>query len=300
VSAPRTCALLLRLYPPGWRARYGEELHALILETSDGRVSWRVRADVVVAAARERLRSAGLAGDGPPAERMRSGTLLVLCAWALFVVAGAGVQKFSEHWQAATPAGARGLPTAAFDVLLAAACVGSALVLTGVAAALPSLARFLRGGGLAQVRRPLLRAVALTIAALPVTVAVVLWAHRLSAAQRNGHDAAYAAVTVSWALLLAACLAAWTAAGVAAARRLALAPALVRLEALLAAGVAAAMVTMTAATAVWWGALARSAPSFLGAAGSPLAPQLLVATVLMLVATLAAGYGAGRAVAGLS
>jgi hypothetical protein len=305
MSAVRTSGMLLRLYPPAWRARYGEELEALILETTDGRVPWRVRADVAIAAARERLRSAGLAGDAPSGEQARAGTLLVLCAWALFVVAGSVVQKFSEHWQAVTPAAQRDLPAGAFDVLVAAAFAGSALVVAGVVAAVPSLVRFLRAGGMRQVRRPVLAALSLTLAALPFSVAVILWAHRLSPAQRNGHDAAYAVVTALWALLLVACLAAWTAAGVAIARRLELSPALLRLESLLAAGVAVAMLAMTAATAVWWGALARSAPWFFagapaGSAPSPLAPQLLVAAILMLVATLAAAFGAGRALRGLA
>ena len=140
MSADRTTGLLLSLYPAGWRARYGEELEALILETSAGRVSWHVRLDVAVGGGRERLHAAGLGGGDAPAERMRGGALLVLCAWALFVVAGVGVQKFSEHWQAVTPSADRALPAHAFDVLVVAAAIGSALIAAGVAATLPSLA----------------------------------------------------------------------------------------------------------------------------------------------------------------
>jgi hypothetical protein len=66
---------------------------------------------------------------------------------------------------------------------------------------------------------------------------------------------------------------------------------------MLAVGVVAAMAAMTAATAVWWAALARSAdPAFFG--GSPVAPQLLVATLLMLAATLSGALGARQAVRG--
>jgi hypothetical protein len=157
MSSERTSGLLLRLYPPGWRARYGEELAALIAETSGGRIPWRVRLDVASAAVTERFRAAGLAGDRPPGERIRGGTLAVLCAWAAFVVAGMLVQKFAEHWQAATPAGSRTAPRDAFDALLVSAWVGSALVVAGVVVATPELVRFLRGGGLGQVRRRLLR-----------------------------------------------------------------------------------------------------------------------------------------------
>jgi hypothetical protein len=171
---------------------------------------------VARAAARERLHAAGLAGDGPPAERIRGGALLVLAAWALFVVAGIGVQKFSEHWQAATPAADRDVPSGAFEALLVAAWIGSVLVVAGVVAALPSLARFLRGGGWSQVRRSVLVAAMLVLAAAPATVGIVVWADRLSPVQRDGRDAGYAAVAALWALLLVACLTAWTIAGVAA------------------------------------------------------------------------------------
>lgn len=293
--------LLLRLYPPAWRARYGEELAALIAETSGGPVPWHVRLDVVVAALGERLRAAGLAGDQPPRERIRGGALAVLCAWAAFVVAGMVVQKFSEHWQAATPAAGRATPRDAFDVLLASALIGSALVAAGVAAAAPALVRLVRAGGLGQVRRHLLAAVSLTAAAVPASAGVVIWAGHLAAAQRNGRDGAYGLAVVLYGLLLVACLAAWTVAGVSLARRLELSPRTLRLEALLAAGVTAAMASMTAATAVWWAALARSAPWFLagtpqGASASPLALPLLGAAVLMLVATGLALGGATRAV----
>ena len=36
-------------------------------------MTWRVRADVALGAGRERLRAAGLMGDGGPAERVRGG-----------------------------------------------------------------------------------------------------------------------------------------------------------------------------------------------------------------------------------
>jgi multisubunit Na+/H+ antiporter MnhC subunit len=122
----------------------------------------------------------------------------------------------------------------------------------------------------------------------------------LTAAQRNGHDAAYATVIVLWALLLIGCLATWTVAGVMVARRLEISSLVWRLEAVLGAGVALSMVAMMAGTAIWWAALARSAPWFLagaptGTAASPLAPALLVTAILMLIATTAASAGAVRA-----
>jgi hypothetical protein len=114
----------------------------------------------------------------------------------------------------------------------------------------------------------------------------------LTSHQRNGHDVAYGVAVVLYALLLLACLAAWTAAAVAVARRLHLASGVLRAEAWLAAGATLAMGAMTAATAVWWGALARSAPAFAG--GLP--PALLGGAVLMACATALAVAGSARAV----
>ena len=305
MSASRTAGLLLRMYPPAWRARYGEELEALIVESSGGEwVPWRVRADVARAGARERLRAAGLAGDSAPGDRVRGGVLLTLCAWALFVIGGVGVQKFSEHWQDVTPAASRGLPSAAFAGLVIVAGVGSAFVLAAIGLALPSLATFLRGGGWPQVRRPVLAAAALTGVAGAATVALLLWARGLTARQRDGLDAAYGTAFVAWAGLMAVCLFAWTGAAVAAARRLELPAATLRAHAWIACAVTVAMGVMTAGTAIWWAALADAAPWFLagrpvGSSASGLAPQLLCATGLMLVACLLGATGAQRALRAL-
>jgi hypothetical protein len=219
VSASRTSARLLRLYPPQWRARYGEELEALIVEASGpDRMARRVRTDVALEAGRARLRAAGLVGDGAPGDRVRGGALLALCAWALFVVGGLAVQKFSEHWQDAMPTGSRTLPSTAFDGLV----VASVLVLAGIGTAIPSLAAYLRGGGWPTIRRRVMTAAVVTLIAGATTVALVVWAHGLTGRQRTGHDVAYEIGFVLWALVAVACLFAWTAAAVATARRLAL------------------------------------------------------------------------------
>jgi hypothetical protein len=294
VSARRD-SLWLRLYPRAWRARYGKELEDLVVETSGGgRPAWRVRRDLVRTGAGERLRSWGLAGDGvPPETQAKAGALLVLCAWSLFVVAGAAVQRFSEHWQDFTPLSGRALPTGAFQTLVVAALVGSGLVLVGGACVLPRLLGFLRGGGWGAIRRPVIRAVLTGLLATGATVGLALWAHRLDASQRNGHDLPYGLAFVVAGLFVAACLAAWTAALVTTARRIELSVA-----------ASLTMLAMTIATATWWAALASRAPGALheqpiGADVSPLVIQLMVAMVLMVVATGLAVIGASRALRAL-
>ncbi len=289
MNAKRTHRLLLRAYPPAWRARYGDELAALMADASgDGRASWRTWLDVALGGARERLRAAGVTGDAvPPAARSRAGSLLVLCAWALFVVAGLTVQRVSEHWQGAAPAVDRTVPGAAFAALVVAAAIGSALVLAAAACALPALGAFLRAGRWREIRSRWIRAAWLSAAGAAATVALVAWAQRLSDAQRNGHDGAYALGFAAWGLLLVACLGAWTSAAAGTAQRLELPARALRHLARLATGVAATMGAMTIATALWWSALPASAPAASASA-------VLAGALVTMVAATALGIAGAR------
>jgi hypothetical protein len=287
---------LLCCFPRSWRARYGEELQALVVDMSDGRrVSWRTRGDLVRAGGGERLRAAGLRNDGTPDDRVRGGASLVLWAWALFAFAGAVVQKTSEHWQQALP-GSHPLATIAFDVLTATAALASVLVLAGIAATSPSLRRLLREGGWSRIQSGIVTASIATVVVIAATVGLVLWAHRLTAHQRAGADAAYACAFAVWALLGLATLLAWTTAAVRTERSLPLPAQALAAQARLAAGVAGAMAVMTAATATWWIAVAQREPAALtgwhAAHASAAVPQLILAIALML---LAAGLGSAGA-----
>lgn len=255
-------SLLLRLYPPTWRARYGAELEALIDDA--GGLSAAAAANLVAGAARERL---------------REGAIVVAQAWALFVAAGIAVQRFSEHWQDATPAGARALPAAAFDALVAGAAAATVLALAAALLALPAALR-----ARAFSRRLSTRALVSAAVAAALTVVVVAWVHR----ETHPGPPLYATAAV-WAASLLATLAACTSVVVDAGRRIELG----RVQAWLGVGVAAAMVEMTAATCLWWAALARSAPGFAPA----LAPQLLAAAAAMALASAVGLAGARRAFA---
>ena len=298
--------LLLRLYPAQWRARYGEELAALMLDSSDNQhTPWRIRGNVVFAALRERLQATGLIGNEvPPPERARAGALLVLCGWTLFVVAGMGVSKFSEHWQDATPASTRALPSAAFEGLMIAAAIGTLLVAGAIVAAFPSLIRFVRNGGWPQIRRRVLRAAILSGLTIGATIALAAWAHRLNVDQRNGGDPVYSIAFVIWAVAATACLIGWTTAAIATARRLHLSVVVLRLDAWIASAVCITMVAMTAATLTWWIALGESAPWVLsgradGTTGGFLSSQLFAYTILMLTGSLLGAIGATKALRAL-
>lgn len=292
---------LLRVYPAAWRARYGDELATLVEELGDdARMSSHDRFDVVRSGVSERVRVL-TAGGLPPREQAREGSLLVLFAWTLFVLGGFGVQKASEHWQAVTPASKQGLPAGAFDVLFWTAGVGSALVLLGVALSLPGFVSLLRRGGWTTIRRPILRALLLSLLGVAATVGLARWAHSLTPAGRNGHNGLYSGAFVAWVLLFAACLAAWGVAARATARQLSWSVRILRLEVWLGLAVSAAMAVMTVATAIWWGALASAAPWFfdgrpVGSSASALTLNVAIPSALMVCATLLGLTGALRAV----
>ena len=278
---PRMIERLLRSYPPSWRERYGAELRALL---DDEHGSWRVSLDVLRAGVTQRLRSAALLGaDAPADERRRAGVLLVLCSWSLFVVAGCAYAKLTEHWQAVTPDESRSVAAAAFNIMLLTSELGTVAVLFGIAAGLPAFVRLLRSGGWAAIRRPIFRAALVTAATLVVSGGLVIWAQQLSATQRNGSDWLYSTGFVLWALFVFASIALWTAAAVAAARRIQLTPARLRLEARVAYAVTTAMLVMTVAALVWWGSVT-----------SPASAQMSVLALAMVTASALAIAGSAR------
>lgn len=288
MSAHASNGLWARLYPRAWRARYGPELTELITEArAAGARPWRVGVDVAKAAGAEHLRAAELSADAPPPARARGGVLLVLEAWALFVLAGTAVAKSAEHWQDWVPPARRRVPAVAFDVLVATSVVAGLLVLAAAALAVPALLRALPGAWPA-LRRPLVGAGMLSVTALGATAGLVGWAHQLDPADRNGGNPGYVVGFLAWAGFGAVVLGAWTRVAVVAARCVPLPPRVLRAQARVGAVVAAAMVAMTAATLTWRAALAT---------GPTLVP--LAATLVMAAATVLAAVGARRAVRAL-
>jgi len=101
----RRARRLLRWYPAGWRARYGEEFAELLLaELSEQPRAWRRTADVARCGITARLAGAGLAG--PPAgmagARASLGTLA--CSLAVFLTFGTAMwAQLAVGWQWAPP-----------------------------------------------------------------------------------------------------------------------------------------------------------------------------------------------------
>ena len=260
---------LLLAYPAAWRERYGDELASLIeAESGGGRVSWRVKLDVIRAGLGERLRS-----SGPPEARIRAGVLLVLESWAAFVVAGLAFAKSTEHVAS----------SAAYTWVQVAAGVGTLAVVLGIALVARLLSAFLRSGGWQTIHRPVLRAIGASGLTVIAFVPLVVWAHRLTYSQRNGSDWLYGLAFLAVAALGVVSIGFWTHAAVVTARRLDLTRALLAGEALLAGVTTLAMATVTVAVTVWWTRV-----------GGPLLLHMILVTVVMAVATALAVTGTFR------
>ncbi len=292
---------LLRWYPRAWRERYGDELVALVEDSSGGRAPTpKIKVSIVWAGLREHAHDAGFVGTRRSApEQLRTGALVVLCAWAGFVLAGASFSKLSEHFAQSVPATSRALPQVAFSVVVVLGAVGATLVLIGGLVALPAFVRFVRSGGWLSLSRHVIRATGLSVIAVCAVIPLSFWAHHLNEIQRNGGDRIYSGAFVTWGLLVAATLTQWTMVGVAAARRIDFARKVLRFEAVLAVLLAGVMAAVTIATALWWAAMATDAPWFIqgtptGTRPSPVNLQLLLTMALMLSGVLIAGFGVIR------
>jgi hypothetical protein len=299
----KTFRSMLRWYPASWRARYGDEFIAMI-EDDLGSSSPTVRYRLAIARSglSERLRDAGLVDSSDsPLDRIRSGILTVFCAFALFVISGVGFAKVSEHWDQSIHQGSRHLPAVSFNL------VGSFAVACGVATAvaacvlLPGFVQFVRVGGWIAIKRRVFWALSATLATVAVGGMLVLWARHLTNHQRNAGFGWYQLLFVIVAVLFTATIAAWTATVVAAVRRMNIGLPQLKVSGVLAVLVAVGMPVMTVAAAIWWGAMATTAPWFLsgtpnGSPSSPLAAGLFGVLVVMTVASSVGAFGLFRVV----
>jgi len=289
---------MLRWYPAKWRARYGDEFAAMIEDHLAGKpATLRYRRSIAQSGIHEHMREIGLMGDsGSPQERMRGGVLTVLCAFALFIISGVGFAKVSEHWDESIHQGSRHVPAVSFNLVasLAGAC-GLAVVLAALVV-LPIFVRFLRTGGWSAIRRWVQWAVASTAAAAAAVAGLSLWASHLTNHQRNSGFGWYQFVFEIAAILFAITLATWSAAVVATTRRLDIGSGQIKVAGVMAILVAVCMPIMTAASAVWWGSMAATAPWFLagthvGSSPSPVTANLLAVLIVMLIASAAGVFG---------
>lgn len=131
----RRARRLARIYPPKWRARYGDEFVELLVEDmSDRPRSLPLTADVVRGATVARLREAGIGNQplGPSEQVDASMTTLVWSLAACFLVGVAMWSQVVVGWRWEPPSG----PAVAVAMVLMSAAV-AVLCALAVAASVP-------------------------------------------------------------------------------------------------------------------------------------------------------------------
>jgi hypothetical protein len=294
---------ILRFYPQQWRMRYGEEMAALLGDCFPEGVPIRVRIALAWSGVAQRARGIGFSGTATSqGDRLRAGSLAVLCGWSMFIVAGGLFAKYTEHWAVTTPRSSRILPSVAYAVVQWTGLGGILLVVACALAVLPSARRLIRDGGWPAVRQPVLQAVSMGAVVMTMTVAVAIWSRHLGFRDRNGGLVSYGLAVALWAVAIVIALVLATAAAVVVARHLQLTTRQLHGLSIVAVILTSMMTVITLGTVAWWASTAVNDPQFLhGGLGSGLISLggalplvLVVAGALMLTGLCLAVLGTRR------
>jgi hypothetical protein len=288
---------LLRLYPPAWRARYGDEFTAL-LDLAPLSL-WTVL-DVLLGALDARLciRSWRIAAMTTLTQRLRRSEIVIFCAYIAFVVAGSAFAKVTEYDDFHDATRHYPLIGGAFTTLVVAAWVALAAVVIGgaplaLAAARSALAAR-RWGTLALLAVP-----ALALGALYGFVVLLGQVIRPLIHAGNGPTPGNWHLGITLGVFYLLCARASTAAVARAIAQSEIAPGLYRFARIPAAAATLAMVVVTGSLLVWGLALRADVPSLFngndGLMATNTAANWLVHLVVMVVATAIALWAAARA-----
>ena len=295
---------MIRWFPPRWREHYGAGMVALLEDTyADGEVPLRAHFSMMRTGLVERVREFGLIGSAASAnERLRAGSLAILCGWTLFMIAGADFVKFSERWNGATPRAHLMLPDLGYAIVRDAGIAGVVVVLLGALLAVPSFLRLVRGGNWPLVRGPVVRTVVAGTSVMVFTAGISIWAHLLNSGDRNGGLWAYEGAVLLWCLAVIVTLGIATGAALRVSRQLDLAARTLRLLCGLAITLSVAMSAILIGTALWWASEAAYAPRFMREGigngivitSSTFPLSLVIAGLLMLLGLGVAAAGVAR------
>ncbi len=285
---------VLGLYPPRWRARYGQEFASLLIEMAAA-ARWPARAsliaDAVSGALDARLNHPG--GSTMP-DRIRGSIAVVACAVVAFTIAGAGFQKMTEYPDFRAAAHEHAAIGASFDILRAAAILAGVAVLAGALPVAWSVIRQAIAARRADLIRPLVIPPAAVLGWLAIALIIVrIFRHP------QVHSAANIATVAAIALLGAAAAAACGWAAVAVLRRADLAPRLLRSEVVPMTVLSVCMAVVTGAD-ISWGLAVRSADSALfhsdnGLVATSMPPSWAGGVVVLIAVTVVTAAATVRA-----
>ncbi len=112
--------MLLRLFPPEWRSRYGAEFRELLDQTG---ISAGVAFDVLVCAVDARLHPSTNMRMPLMIERLRHHELVIFVCWVIVAVAGVGFAKLTEGPPLSPLFLDASIPNLAYDIVLVGALV---------------------------------------------------------------------------------------------------------------------------------------------------------------------------------
>ncbi len=254
---------VLRLYPHTWRERYSDELAELTAaQLADANRMGRVRIWFNVIRCGAAIRIRGLGSEANPEvvqQRARSGLFAVISAWTAFVFAGLMLAKLSEPWASGVPGTDTRIAKLAMDAVMATAVIVGSVLIAGIAIAIPTMIKQTRGATLRLIKRPLSVALITSAIAVVFMVGLVVWAHSLNDAARNGSNNGYSIAALTVAFTIAVTLAAWCWTGITLGRHVTLDHQMQVTENVVATVAALGMVTMTACSAAWWLSVSRAA-----------------------------------------
>jgi hypothetical protein len=278
-EAIREAERLLRFYPRGWRARYGEEFGELLIsDLSERPRSWRRTADVAWSGVVARLSSAGLGGQAlGPSDQVQAGLASLGCALAGFLALGVAMwSQLTIGWQWSEPD--TRATTAAMIVMSCAMAVFLCLAgLATIPIAWSILGRFARrqSRGLVWPCSLFLTAAALLIVGgrhfgngwpgtgghpwthqglVPGGMAAFAWASTLSVSSYWAHPGALASfpgAEVAWMAVSPVAMICLAAGAAKTLRRLDLSPRILRYETRLATGAYAGMIVFLGGACCW-------------------------------------------------
>ncbi len=289
----------LKWYPRSWRDRYGSDFEQFLKDRyGKGQLPLSARLSMVRSGTVERLRTGGIVGSSvDPDTRVRGASLLVLCAWGVFIVAGSAFAKYTEHWPLATPHEDHWLPAAAMVAIQAAAAAGMVIVIMAGLTCLPSFVEHVRSEGWRSLW-PLARPMTLSVIAAGVaSVGIVAWNNHVGPSTTTPLGLRMAGVLAG--LVVVGALAVGCGTLIAIVYRVRLSPRVTQFLGILAVAMTGALMVIFAGALTWWISTALHAPWFFGSLvpRSPTSPAplaLIVLGLMMLSGLVLAGIGAVR------
>lgn len=294
-ASSRFVRLLIRLHPPQWRRRYGDEFATVVDSALAGGTSrWRVTVDVARGAADAHLHPSLTEGSSPTAS-LRAASSTAFCAFIVFVIGGIGFQKMTEDPSFSSAAHAHPILAWSYRLVVGGAVVAGVAI---AAAALPvaiAMTRQARVG-----RRDMLRLLVIPPVAAGVSLLSIVGLARLGGHVDHMHAAGNVALFCIVVALGVATAVIWGSSAASAMQGAAVSGRALRAQ-VVPLGLAAAAMAVVTVGVVGWGVALRASDAALfqsdnGLFATSMGPSWVGAVTVMALATIGGCWATARGV----